>query len=111
MATQLEAEVARIAFNAAQDHLVDGMDWDEARDFCWLAAVEAAEKARGLKMEITLFSGGYEPANVVTTINVPPFPVMPNAIVWGERLFFLNPGNGNQYIEGILYVAHPRSGE
>jgi hypothetical protein len=40
----------------------------------------------------------------VAAVPVPPFQVMPEGIVWGERIFFRDAGSG-QYREGILWIA------
>lgn len=60
-------------------------------------------------MEITLYSGGLQPSNVVTTINAPAFAQMPAGIQWAGRYFFLVQSPQNAYLEGVLWQAYPRA--
>ncbi len=39
----------------------------------------------------------------VTTVLIPPFQKMPEAIVWGERIFFHR--TDTRYIEGMAFYA------
>jgi len=51
-------------------------------------------------IEVTLYTtGGHE----VTTVQVPPFALPPEGILWGERTFFRGPDG--RYVEGLLWAA------
>jgi hypothetical protein len=47
--------------------------------------------------EIYTKDGGY-----VVTVFVPPFNVLAEAIMWGQRIFIYN---GHKYVEGLCFVA------
>lgn len=46
---------------------------------------------------------------LVTTIELPPFPTQPPAILWGDR-FFLWQAGPSQYREDFLYAVPPETG-
>ena len=56
---------------------------------------------RGPMKEVRLFTstGGY-----VTTVITAPFQIMPEAIVWGQRIF-IKDKNTDEYREGFCVVA------
>ena len=59
-----------------------------------------------LMRQIKLLTSSLE---FVTHVDVPDFSPMPNAIVWGERIFLLRPNvpDHSEYVEGFTYFVPP----
>lgn len=49
-----------------------------------------------IETQLLTRSGDY-----VTTISVPPFPISPEVIAWGDRIFIRNPAG--EYREGLIW--------